>query len=148
MTQYDVNAVKPNPSKWVAEQAALYEESGGTQGTDFNGSPCLLLDYRGHRTGEWHRTVLIYGTDGEDYLIVASKGGADEHPQWYRGLHAYPEVHVRVGTERFTAHAETLSREEKTRVWPHLVEVYGPYEEYQRKTSREIPVVRLRRTTG
>lgn len=145
MTQYDETTVAPSPSGWVAEQARRYEESGGTEATDMNGSPCLLLDYQGRSSGTWHRTVLIYGRDGEDYLVVASKGGADEHPMWYRSLLANPEVHVRVLTERFTARAETLTPEEKARVWPHLVDVFAPYEEYQKKTEREIPVVRLTR---
>ncbi|MDF3289074.1 nitroreductase family deazaflavin-dependent oxidoreductase [Streptomyces silvisoli] len=148
MTEYDPASTKPSPTDWVAQQAELYESSGGTQGTEIHGSPCLLLDYRGRRSGDWRRTVLIYGRDGEDYLIVASKGGADDHPLWYLSLENNPDVHLRVGTERFAAHAETLSPQEKARVWPHLVEVFAPYEEYQRKTSRDIPVVRLRRTTA
>jgi deazaflavin-dependent oxidoreductase (nitroreductase family) len=141
-------SVDISPVGWVAEQARLYEESGGTQGTDMKGSPCLLLDYRGRRTGTWRRTVLIYGTDGDDYLIVASLGGADHHPQWYLNLLTNPDVQLRVGTERFAARAETLTAAEKQRVWPHLLEVYPPYADYQRKTDRDIPVVRLRRTGG
>ncbi|MGW8374625.1 nitroreductase family deazaflavin-dependent oxidoreductase [Streptomyces sp. ODS28] len=136
------------PTDWVAEQARLYEESGGTEGTEIFGAPCLLLDYEGRRTGTWRRTVLIYGQDGEDYLIVASYGGADRHPAWYLNLVENPEVRLRVGTERFTARAETLSAEEKRRVWPELVELFAPYAEYQAKTDRDIPVVRLRRTGG
>jgi len=136
---------KPSPSKWVADQAALYEESGGTKGTTMQGSPCLLIDTLGRKSGEWHRTVLIYGRDGDDYLIVASLGGADHHPLWYLNLQAEPHVRLRVGSERFEATAETLSSEEKARVWPHLVDVYAPYEDYQKKTTRDIPVVRLRR---
>lgn len=134
-----------SPSGWVAEQARLYEESGGTQGTDMQGAPCLLLDTCGRKTGEWRRTVLIYGRDGEDYLIVASQGGADHHPLWYLNLTANPDVRLRVGTERFDARAETLSVAEKARVWPHLVEVFPPYAGYQTKTKRDIPVVRLSR---
>ncbi|MGW0563686.1 nitroreductase family deazaflavin-dependent oxidoreductase [Streptomyces sp. NPDC003016] len=139
-------AVKLSPSGWVAEQAELYEESGGTKGTTMQGAPCLLLDYVGRRSGITRRTVLIYGRDGDDHLIVASKGGSDEHPLWYRNLRDNPDVQLRVGTERFPARAETLSPEEKARVWPHLVDVFAPYESYQKKTSRDIPVVRLRRT--
>lgn len=137
--------VKLSPTKWVADQARLYEESGGTDGTTMNGSPCLLLDYQGRRTGTWHRTVLIYGRDGDDYLIVASNGGKDAHPLWYLNLTTNPNVRLRVGVERFDAVAETLSPQEKQRVWPHLVEVFAPYADYQRGTSRDIPVVRLRR---
>jgi deazaflavin-dependent oxidoreductase (nitroreductase family) len=143
---HDDESVKPSPSEWVAQQAEQYESSGGTEGTVLNGSPCLLLDYRGRRSGAWHRTVLIYGRDGDDYLIVASKGGADDDPQWYLNLKENPDVRLRVLTERFDARAETLSAEEKARVWPHLLDVYAPYADYQRKTSRDIPVVRLSRT--
>ncbi|MEV6006655.1 nitroreductase family deazaflavin-dependent oxidoreductase [Streptomyces sp. NPDC051976] len=145
-TSYDPAQVQISPEQWVADQARKYEESGGTEGTDLMGSPCLLLDYRGRRSGTWRRTVLIYGRDGGDYLIVASKGGAPEHPAWYLSLQEHPEVHLRVGPERFPALAETLSPDEKARVWPHLLDVYAPYEDYQKKTDRDIPVVRLRRS--
>lgn len=137
-----------SPTGWVAEQARLYEESGGTEGTTIHGAPCLLLDYKGRRTGQWRRTVLIYGRDGEDYLVVASNGGADDHPLWYLNLRDEPAVRVRVGTERFEARAETLSAEDKERVWPHLVDVFAPYADYRQKTRRDIPVVRLSRTGG
>lgn len=145
MTAYDPAAVKISPESWVAEQARRYEESDGTEATDLKGSPCLLLDYQGRRTGEWRRTVLIYGRDGEDYLIVASKGGAPEHPLWFNSLVANPEVHLRVLGERFAARAEVLSEQDKARVWPHLVDVYPPYADYQERTDRAIPVVRLSR---
>jgi deazaflavin-dependent oxidoreductase (nitroreductase family) len=144
-TAYDPAKVKISPESWVAEQARRYEESDGTEATDMQGSPCLLLDYQGWRSGEWRRTVLIYGRSGEDYLIVASKGGAPENPLWFKSLLANPEVHVRVLGERFPAHAEVLTPEEKAEVWPGLLEVYPPYADYQEKTSRDIPVVRLTR---
>jgi F420H(2)-dependent quinone reductase len=145
MHTYDPAQVRLSPSGWVAEQARLYEESNGTEGTDLKGAPCLLLDYLGRRSGEWHRTVLIYGQDGDDYLIIASKGGAPEHPTWFLSVRENTEVHVRVGAERFTARAEVLPPQEKARVWPHLVEVWPPYAEYQAKTDRDIPVIRLSR---
>jgi len=145
MTEYDPADVQVSPTAWVAEQARRYEESDGTEATDMNGSPCLLLDYLGRKSGQWLRTVLIYGRDGDDYLIVASKGGAPEHPLWYLSLRDNPDVHVRVDHERFAARAEVLSAQDKARVWPHLLDVYAPYEDYQKKTDREIPVVRLRR---
>ncbi|MFH8791252.1 nitroreductase family deazaflavin-dependent oxidoreductase [Streptomyces sp. NPDC017941] len=137
-----------SPTGWVAEQARRYEESGGTEGTTVHGAPCLLLDYRGRRTGQWRRTVLIYGRDGDDHLVVASNGGADEHPLWYLNLCDEPDVRLRVGTERFDARATTLSAQDKERVWPHLVDVFAPYAEYRLKTRRDIPVVRLSRTDG
>lgn len=141
-------AVRISPVGWVARQARLYEESGGTKGTTAHGAPCLLLDYRGRRSGHWHRTVLIYHRDGESYLIVASNGGADSNPLWYRNIAENPDVRVRVGVDRFVARAHTLSSEEKARVWPGLVKTFAPYGGYQRKTSRDIPVVRLRPVTG
>ncbi|MEV0318096.1 nitroreductase family deazaflavin-dependent oxidoreductase [Streptomyces sp. NPDC050658] len=148
MAQQDEEPVI-SPTGWVAKQARIYEESGGTKGTGVVGVPCLLMDYRGRRTGKLRRTVLIYGRDGDDYLIVASNGGADEHPLWYRNLVDEPDVRLRVGTEaRFGARAETLSVEEKARVWPGLVELFPNYAEYQEKTERDIPVVRLSRTGG
>lgn len=136
-------AVRISPVAWVAKQARIYEESGGTKGTTVHGSPCLLLDYRGRRSGGWHRTVLIYGRDADSYLVVASNGGADDHPLWYRSIQENPGVRLRVDTARFTARAHTLSPQEKARVWPHLVSVFAPYESYQRKTKRDIPVIRL-----
>lgn len=135
-----------SPEGWVARQARRYEESGGTEGVTVQGAPCLLLDYRGRRTGRLRRTVLIYGRDGDDYLIVASNGGADRHPKWYLNVQSEPEVRLRVGPERFPARAETLSSEEKERVWPGLVELFAPYADYRRRTGRDIPVVRLVRT--
>jgi F420H(2)-dependent quinone reductase len=137
-----------SPTNWVADQAKEYAESNGTRGTDMNGSPCLLLDYKGRKSGKRRRTVLIFGRDGDDYLIVASRGGADNHPVWYLNLQADPDVAVQVYGDRFKARAETLSSEEKARVWPHLVDVYAPYADYQKKTTRDIPVVRLRRVEG
>jgi deazaflavin-dependent oxidoreductase (nitroreductase family) len=137
-----------SPTGWVADQARTYEESGGTKGATMQGVPCLLLDYKGRKSGQWRRTVLIYGRDGDDYLIVASYGGADQHPQWYLNLQDNPDVRLRVGTERFTARAETLSPQDKARVWDSLVDLFAPYADYQKKTDRDIPVVRLTRTDG
>ncbi|PCG86649.1 nitroreductase [Streptomyces sp. WZ.A104] len=134
-----------NPTEWVARQAELYESSGGTKGTTQLGVPCLLLDYVGRRSGLVRRTVLIYGRDGEDYLIVASNGGSARPPQWYLNLLANPEVELRVETERFGAIAATLPAEEKARVWPGLVELFPRYAQYQAATERDIPVVRLTR---
>lgn len=148
MADTDGTEVVISPSEWVAEQARLYEESGGTRGTELRGAPCLLLDYRGRRSGIWRRTVLICDRDGDDLLIVASKGGADEHPLWYLNLVENPDVRVRFGPERYAARAETLPPGEKQRVWQHLVEVFPPYAEYRARTERDIPVVRLRRTDG
>ena len=135
----------PSPSTWVADQARVYEETNGRDGSTLHGAPCLILDHQGRRSGDWHRTVLIYGRDGDDYLIVASNGGAAADPLWYRNLVENPRVRLRVGAERFDADATTLDPDEKARVWPHLVDVFPTYENYQRSTDRDIPVVRLSR---
>jgi deazaflavin-dependent oxidoreductase (nitroreductase family) len=137
-----------SPQGWVAEQIKVYLESGGTRGNTLQGAPCLLLDYRGRRTGQWRRTCLIFGRDGDDYLVVASKGGADDHPLWYVNLEAGPAVRVQDGAERFTARAETVTAEDKPPLWERMVDIFPPYADYQLKTSRDIPVVRLRRTEG
>ncbi|MET7871379.1 nitroreductase family deazaflavin-dependent oxidoreductase [Streptomyces cyaneofuscatus] len=137
--------VEVSPTGWVARQAELYESSGGTKGATQLGVPCLLMDYVGRRSGVVRRTVLMYGRDGEDYLIVASNGGSDRPPLWYLNLRADPEVQLRVGTERFPAVAAPLPAEEKARVWPGLVELFPRYAQYQAGTERDIPVVRLTR---
>ncbi|MFE9012013.1 nitroreductase family deazaflavin-dependent oxidoreductase [Streptomyces cyaneofuscatus] len=137
--------VEVSPTGWVARQAELYESSGGTKGTTQLGVPCLLMDYVGRCSGIVRRTVLMYGRDGEDYLIVASNGGSDRPPLWYLNLRADPEVELRVDTERFPAVAATLPAEEKARVWPGLVELFPRYAQYQAGTERDIPVVRLTR---
>ncbi|MYW28228.1 nitroreductase family deazaflavin-dependent oxidoreductase [Streptomyces sp. SID2119] len=137
--------VEVSPTGWVARQAELYESSGGTKGTTRLGVPCLLMDYVGRRSGVVRRTVLMYGRDGEDYLIVASNGGSDRPPLWYLNLRADPVVELRVGTERFPAVAAALPAEEKARVWPGLVELFPRYAQYQAGTERDIPVVRLTR---
>ncbi|GGZ45409.1 nitroreductase/quinone reductase family protein [Streptomyces subrutilus] len=145
MSDYDPSTVKPSPNPRVRDQAARYEESDGTEDTDMNGSPCLLLDYRGRVSGDWRRTVLIYAEDGDTLLIVASNSGADRHPAWFASVETHPEVHVRVLAERFAARAEVLSPQEKARVWPLLLAVFPRYEEYRRNTDRDIPVLRLTR---
>ncbi|MFE3428339.1 nitroreductase family deazaflavin-dependent oxidoreductase [Streptomyces sp. NPDC059171] len=144
--QDDGPEAAPSPAAWVARQAELYESSGGTEGTTQLGVPCLLMDYVGRRSGTVRRTVLMYGRDGEDYLIVASNGGSDRPPMWYLNLQANPEVRLRVETERFAAVAATLPAAEKAPVWPGLVELFPRYGEYQAGTERDIPVVRLTRT--
>jgi deazaflavin-dependent oxidoreductase (nitroreductase family) len=89
---------------------------------------------------------LIYGRDGDNYIVVASKGGAPEHPEWYRNLVANPEVEVQVAADRFMANARTASAEERPKLWALMAEIWPAYNDYQAKTDREIPVVILERT--
>jgi deazaflavin-dependent oxidoreductase (nitroreductase family) len=130
---------------WVADHTRRYVESGGTDGHLWNGVPTLVLTTTGRRSGQLRRNALIYGRDGEDYLIVASRGGDDHDPLWYRNLVADPHVRVQVGADRFDATARTASTEEKRRWWPTMAAIWPAYDEYEAKTDRDIPVVVLTR---
>ena len=101
---------------------------------------------RVHPATHLRRTALIYGRDGDRYLVVASIGGSARHPAWYLNLTEHPEVEVQVGPERFTATARTATPEEKPRLWSLMTSIYPAYEGFQRKTRRDIPVVILERT--
>jgi deazaflavin-dependent oxidoreductase (nitroreductase family) len=103
----------------------------------------LVLATTGRRTGVPRRTCLIYGTSGDEYVVVASKGGADQDPAWFTNLRAEPSVGVQVGTRRFTARARVASAAEREALWPRMVGIFPLYEEYAQKTSREIPIVLL-----
>jgi deazaflavin-dependent oxidoreductase (nitroreductase family) len=127
------------------EHVERYRETDGEEGHDWNGTTALILTTKGRRSGEARSTPLIYGTSGEDYLVVASKGGAPEHPGWYLNLEADPDVEVQVRGDRFHAHARTATAEEKPELWSIMTASWPAYDEYQTKTEREIPVVVLER---
>ncbi len=137
--------IHDSPTAWVADHIHRYLESAGQNGHDWRGYPTLLLTTRGRKSGLLRRTALIYGVDGDHVIIVASVGGADRHPSWYLNLSENPEVEVQINDDRFTALAHTASPEEKAKLWPLMVKVYPPYESYQAKTQRVIPVVVLER---
>ena len=122
-----------------------YRETDGEHGHDWRGASILLLTTTGRRSGEQRTHALIYGRDGEDYLVVASKGGSDKPPGWFANLQANPEVEVQVLGDRFRAHARLATPEEKPRMWAEMVSHWPAYDEYQQRTSREIPVVVLER---
>ena len=105
----------------------------------------LLLTTVGRKSGRVLTLPLIFGRSGADYVVVASKGGAPTHPAWYLNLQANPEVKVQVKAEKFTARAHTADAAERAALWPKMVEIYGPYAQYQTKTDRQIPVVLLKR---
>jgi deazaflavin-dependent oxidoreductase (nitroreductase family) len=129
-----------------AEHVRSYRETDGDLGHDWKkGSSVLLLTTTGRNSGEEHTTPLIYGTSGDDYVVVASKGGAPEQPDWYLNLSEKPEVQVQVLGDRFTARARTATPEEKPELWKQMVGHWPDYDEYQRSTDREIPVVVLER---
>jgi deazaflavin-dependent oxidoreductase (nitroreductase family) len=120
---------------------ARYEETDGAVGHIWNGAPCLVLTTVGARSGQPRKHALIYGRDGDDVLVVASAGGAPDHPQWYDNLVAQPEVEVQVLGDRYPGLARTASPEEKARLWPTMVDLWPAYEDYQAATPRDIPVV-------
>jgi deazaflavin-dependent oxidoreductase (nitroreductase family) len=142
-TTAGTDTVVDSPTEWVAQHIKEYVESNGARGHHWQGQQTLLLTTRGRRSGLLRRTALIYGQDGDRYVVVASKGGAAEHPLWYRNLAADPAVTVQIGAETFAATARTATAEEKPALWRMMADRFPPYDEYQRKTDRDIPVVVL-----
>jgi deazaflavin-dependent oxidoreductase (nitroreductase family) len=122
-----------------------YRDTDGAEGHDWQGTQTILLTTTGHRSGEARTVPLIYGRDGENYLVVASKGGADEPPAWYVNLQADPAVEVQDRGDVFKARARTATDEEQARLWPIMTKEWPAYDEYQTKTERKIPVVVLER---
>ena len=132
-------------SDWVREHVARYAATNGEDGHDWRGTTTLLLTTVGRRSGKPRRTALIYGRDGDCYVVVASKGGHPRHPLWYENLVAHPEVRVQVRSDVFQARARTATSEERPHLWRLMIERWPPYVDYQEKTDREIPVVLLER---
>lgn len=133
----------PSPRKWVAEQVDLYEESGGTAGLTLSdtGLPVIIVTNRGRKTGAIRKTPLMRAVDGNNYILVASQGGAPSHPHWYHNLKADPNVEIRDKTEVYKMRArEVVDSGERQRLWAIAVEAYPPYQEYQEKTDRIIPI--------
>jgi deazaflavin-dependent oxidoreductase (nitroreductase family) len=133
------------PSPWapVAEQVRRYEESGGTEGTDLLGQPCVILWTRGRRSGTVRKTPLMRVTDGERYAVVASLGGAPKHPVWYLNMVADPKVSLQDGGELRDYVARVVEGDERDAWWQRAVAVWPSYDEYQAKTERVIPVLVL-----
>ena len=143
MTQYI-----PSPTRWVAEQVELYESSGGTQGTTLRGLPVVIVTNQGSKTSAIRKTPLMRAIDGENYILVASRGGAPEHPLWVYNLRTNPNVEIR---DRVNVHKmrvrEMTDPEERQRLWDIAVEAFPPYKDYQEKTKRLIPVFLAEMTT-
>lgn len=128
------------------EHVRRYRETDGEVGYLWNGAPCLVLTTT-RKSGDARDTALIFGQDGDRYLLVASKGGAPEHPYWYRDLAARPEVELQVKGDRFAAHARTADADEKARLWPIMTAVWPSYDDYQAATERDIPLVVIERAS-
>lgn len=128
-----------------AEHVRVYRETGGERGYHWRGTTILLLSTRGRSSGEDRTTPLIHRTDGERWVIVASKGGTPENPSWYENLRADPKAEIQVEAEKIPVVASTAEGEERARLWKLMAEVWPAYDEYQERTDREIPVVVLTR---
>ena len=133
----------PSPSQWVADQVELYESSDGTEGLTLrdSGLPVIIVTNLGCKTGAIRKTPLMRVSNGNCYVLIASQGGAPKHPQWYHNLKAAPEVEIRDGTKVHSMRVREIAKgNERNRLWKIAVEAYPPYEEYQQKTNRMIPV--------
>lgn len=134
---------EPSPWEPVAEQVRLYEETGGEEGGTLEGRPCVVLTTRGRKTGKLRKTPLMRVEHDGTYAVVASLGGAPQHPVWYLNLVADPDVTLQDGAEVMDRRAREVSGEEKAEWWARATEVWPPYDDYQAATEREIPVVVL-----
>lgn len=137
--------VSDSPTRWVAQHIRRYVETDGAKGHQWRGVQTLLLTTRGRKTGRLRRTALIYGRDGDRYLVVASNGGSKKHPSWYLNIADSSGVELQVGAERFAARALPATPEKRARLWPRMASIWPEYDTYQAKTDRDIPLVILER---
>ena len=139
----------PVLNRLMGLHTAAYRATRGRIGHRIPGlPPMLLLDHVGAKSGTRRTSPLLYVADGDDAVIIASKGGYPKHPAWFHNLRANPETTVQIGAERRPVRARTASSEERARLWPRAVEAYSGYADYQRKADREIPVVILEPRPG
>jgi len=139
----NVSEYIPSPRQWVAKQVELYEDSGGTEGLTFRdtGLPVIIVTHRGRKTEAIRKTPLMRVVDGNNYILVASQGGRPKHPLWYHNLKANPNVEIRDKREVFAMRVrEVVDSVERELLWDIAVEAYSPYQEYQDKTDRVIPI--------
>jgi deazaflavin-dependent oxidoreductase (nitroreductase family) len=121
----------------------LYRRTGGRRGGKVKGAPVLLLEHVGRKSGRARTTPVLYLADGDDLVLVASKGGADKDPAWWLNLKSNPDTTVEIGREHRRVHAREATPDERRALWPRLVAMYGDFAVYQARTVREIPVVIL-----
>lgn len=136
---------EPSPWDFVAEQVRQYEASGGREGATLEGKPCVILTTRGRRSGKLRKTALMRVEHDGTYAVVASLGGAPNHPVWYLNLVADPGVTLQDGEEVSDRRARVVTGEEKREWWARAAQVWPPYDDYQTRTDRDIPVVVLER---
>jgi deazaflavin-dependent oxidoreductase (nitroreductase family) len=134
-------------ASWQEEHMRRYLATGGQDGHIWQGVPTLLLTTKGRRSGEARTTPLIYGRAGDSYVVVASRGGTPTNPAWYDNLVADPDIEIQVMADRFKARARTATAAEKPALWKTMTAIWPAYDEYQTKTSRDIPVVIINRAS-
>ena len=132
---------EPDDDLFGDEHVRVYRETAGERGYHWRGTTILLLTTEGRKSGEPRTTPLIHRTDGDRWVIVASKGGAPQNPSWFENLSANPDAEIQVKGETVPVHAATAEGDERTRLWSLMTEVWPAYDDYQTKTTREIPVV-------
>jgi deazaflavin-dependent oxidoreductase (nitroreductase family) len=130
----------PSTSDWARENAEKYMESGGTEGTELQGKPVILLSTIGAKTGKLRKTPLMRVEHNGEYAVVASLGGAPKNPVWYYNLKAHPRVELQDGSESHDYDAREVFGDEKAAWWDRAVEAWPDYADYQKKTDRQIPV--------
>jgi len=148
MPEFSVPTQLPD---WIKDHAALYIKSEGKEGhmwdSSIAGGPgpiaALLLATTGRRSGDSRTVPLIYGESDGNYIVIASRGGSKDHPDWYKNLTANPDVSIRVATDVFDAAARTAEGDEREALWQKMSEIFPPYNSYQERTDRQIPVVVL-----
>jgi deazaflavin-dependent oxidoreductase (nitroreductase family) len=134
----------PVLTRLMTGHAVVYRATRGLIGHRIPGvPPMLLLDHVGAKSATKRTTPLLYLQDGENVVLVASKGGYPRNPAWFHNLEAHPDTTVQIGARRRAVHAHTADPSERERLWPKVVELYGGYADYQRRTAREIPLVIL-----
>jgi F420H(2)-dependent quinone reductase len=131
---------EPSPAGWVRNQVQKYEESGGTEGTELNGMPVVILWTKGRHSGKLRKTPLMRVEHDGTYAVVASIGGAPKHPVWYFNVVADPDVTLQDGPNIYDLRARELTGVEKAEWWKHATAAYPPYDDYQARTDRQIPV--------
>jgi len=133
---------------WNRKMIEEFRVNGGKVGGMWEGRPLLLLTTTGARSGQRHTTPTMYLRDSDRLLIFATKGGAPSHPDWYHNLAAHPQVTVEVGKETYEATATVLKGEERDRLYARQAELYPQFGDYQKRTTRKIPVIALERRKG
>ena len=139
---------EPSPVQRTREQVELYESSGGTEGLTLRGVPCVILTTVGAKSGRLRKVALMRVEHEGRYAVVASLGGAPQHPVWYHNVVAHPHVELQDGPQRWDMVAREVAGEERDLWWGRAVEVWPDYAAYQRRTDRQIPVFVLERADG